>query len=175
MKKITTLGLLVLAFAACGSENEEETVALASSDIPEVVTNEESPQTKEFVGEKGEFIAIEDEKITLAASEVNDGKAHYFNTTLASGKPVYFFVAKSPDGKLRAAANGCQSCGSALQGFRQDGDYMVCNTCGNRFHLDRVSLEKGGCNPVPISPDLEVTNGEVEITGSQLTELVDYF
>jgi len=134
-----------------------------------------SSQTANFKGEKGIFIPLNDDGVAIESASVDDGKAHYFNTALPNGDPVYFFIVKSPDGKLRAAANGCQVCGGALEGFRQENDYMVCNTCGNRYHLDKVATEKGGCNPAPINPDLKVKDGMVKISVSDLKSIRQFF
>ena len=134
-----------------------------------------SSQTASFRGETGMFIPLDPNGVSIEAAAVSDGKAHYYNTTLPSGDPVYFFVIKSPDGKLRAAANGCQVCGDALQGFHQEGDYMVCNTCGNKYPLNKIATEKGGCNPAPISPDLKEEGGMVKISLSDLKNIQQFF
>jgi len=131
--------------------------------------------TSSFLGTKGEFVALADSQITLPASEISDGKAHFYNTTLPDGDPVYFFAVKSSDGKLRAAANGCQVCGGSLQGFHQEDDFMVCNTCGNKYPLNKIATEKGGCNPAPISPDLEVDGGNISITLAELQDIKQFF
>lgn len=128
-----------------------------------------------FLGERGDSVSIENDSVSFDASDFDDGDAHYFHTELPDGAPVYFFVVKSPDGHLRAAANGCQVCGNALQGFRQEGDFMVCNTCGNKYPLDKIATEKGGCNPAPIDPDLEVVDGKVSIPLSGLQAVRQFF
>ncbi|MBU0503413.1 MAG: DUF2318 domain-containing protein [Candidatus Omnitrophota bacterium] len=127
-----------------------------------------SADSQYFKGTKGEQVEPVDQEISLDVSSLDDGKAHYFNVLLPDGKTAYFFVLKSPDGVYRAAFNACQVCGGALQGFRQVGDYMVCNTCGNRYPLDRIATEKGGCNPIPINPDLKVSGGKISIRLSDL-------
>lgn len=137
--------------------------------------NQEDATDSEFTGTTGEVVSIENNEVTIAADEVSDGKAHYFNTQLPDGDTVYFFLVKSPDGNLRAAANGCQVCGNALQGFRQEGDFMVCNTCGNQYPLNKIATEKGGCNPAPINPDLKVADGNVIITQSELEDIKQFF
>ncbi|MFC1810333.1 Fe-S-containing protein [Patescibacteria group bacterium] len=134
-----------------------------------------SDASKNFEGTIGDFIEIENGKVTLAANKVDDGKAHFYNTTLDDGDPVYFFVVKSPDGNFRAAANGCQVCGDALQGFHQEGDSMVCNTCGNSYPLNKIATEKGGCNPAPINPNLEVVDGNITISMSELESIKQFF
>lgn len=129
----------------------------------------------EFKGTKGDFVEINNNQILLPVDQIDDGSAHYFNTILPDGDPVYFFIVKSPDGKIRAAANGCQVCGGALQGFRQEGDFMVCNTCGNQYPLNKIATEKGGCNPAPINPDLKINNGNISISLTELEDIKQFF
>ncbi len=147
----------------------------ANVDLSNQTDDAQASTSASFKGEKGMFIPLENDGISIEAATVSDGKVHFYNTTMSDGKSAYFFVVKSPDGKLRAAANGCQVCGAALQGFRQEGDEIVCNTCGNRYHLDKVATEKGGCNPAPISPDLKVEDGMIKISNSKLKDIQKFF
>lgn len=128
-----------------------------------------------FFGIKGETRDLTSGKVEFEESQVTDGKAHFYNTQLPNGQNVFYFLVKSPDGKLRAAANGCQVCGRALQGFHQEGEFMVCNTCGNRYHLNQVATEKGGCNPAPINPALTAQASKVVLTEADLSGVQQYF
>ncbi len=168
MKKIFLIPIFAFIVVLSGCNTDVDLSNNSSSDNA-------SAQTSQFKGTKGDFMALNDNKVELEASSVSDGQAHYFHTILPSGEAVYFFIVKSPDGKLRAAANGCQVCGDALQGFRQEGNFMTCNTCGNKYPLNKIATEKGGCNPAPISPDLKVENGKVTISVSELEEIIEYF
>lgn len=151
------------------------TVGLITGCNPAKSSDSAEDLTSNFLGTKGQFVALADSEITLPANEINDGNAHFYNTTLPDGDPVYFFAVKSPDGNLRAAANGCQVCGGALQGFRQEGDFMKCNTCGNEYPLNKIATEKGGCNPAPINPDLKVVDGNVSISLAELQDIKQFF
>lgn len=58
---------------------------------------------------------------------------------------------KASDGTIRTALNTCQVCFDSGRGYyKQQGDELVCQNCGNRFQLDQIEKIKGGCNPVPI-------------------------
>lgn len=139
------------------------------------VTQKDVSRGHHFNGNFGQTLTLDGGKVHISVDQVNDGNMHFFNTTLPSGKRVYFFVLRSPDGKLRAAANGCQQCGRAMQGFSQSGDYVFCHTCGIQYHFNQVATQKGGCNPEPISADLPVRDGRVQIYLSQLTDIVPFF
>jgi uncharacterized membrane protein len=68
----------------------------------------------------------------------------------ADGKEIPFFVIKSPDGVIRSAFDACDVCFPEKKGYSQDGDNMICNNCGRKFHISRVNIEEGGCNPAPL-------------------------
>ena len=91
-----------------------------------------------------------DGQIQIPISDVNDGKAHYYQYK-NGGSTIKFFVVKSSDGTIRAAFDACDVCFAAKKGYSQDGDFMVCNNCGRRFHSSRINVEQGGCNPAPLT------------------------
>jgi hypothetical protein len=67
---------------------------------------------------------------------------------------------KAPDGTIRTAFNTCQVCYSSGRGYyKQEGDELVCQNCGNRFKASQVEKIKGGCNPVPIMKDNKTEDG----------------
>jgi len=130
---------------------------------------------KDFFGQKGEKVVLENKEIRLEAAQFNDNKARFYNVVLASGKTVYFFVVRDKDGKYRAAANACQVCFQQKKGFRQEGNEMVCNNCGNRYPMEKIATEKGGCNPAPISPNLELKDGKIIVKQSELEGVAGLF
>jgi uncharacterized membrane protein len=117
------------------------------------------------IAASGEFVAI-------PAAAVDDGKARYYEHR-HDGKIIRYFVLKSADGVIRAAFDACDVCWPAGKGYVQDGDYMVCRNCGQRFQSTRVNEAKGGCNPAPI--ERRVENGTVLIRVSDLDRGGEYF
>ncbi len=132
-------------------------------------------QNSQFFGKNGEEVKLVDGALTLEASIFDDNLAHYYHTKLSSGKIVYFFVVKDSGGVYRAAANACQVCFEDRMGFSQQGNFMVCNACKNKYPLEKIATEKGGCNPGPINPNLVVENGRITIKESELQEVADLF
>lgn len=64
---------------------------------------------------------------------------------------IQFMVVRGTDGKIRIAFNTCQACNPSPNAyFIQKGSYIECQNCGNRFHIDRIGVESGGCNPATI-------------------------
>lgn len=98
---------------------------------------------------KHKSIKSSGDEVRIPIKKVNDGKAHYY-TYKSANTSVNFFVIKSSDGIIRAAFDACDVCFPAKKGYTQDGDVMICNNCGRRFHSSRINVEKGGCNPAPL-------------------------
>lgn len=139
------------------------------------------PSQPRFNGEKGENLTLTDNKIDtdnkieLETATFKGNEANFYNVELQSGKIVYFFVVKDKKGNYRAAANACQVCFDERKGFHQDGDYMVCNTCRSKYPLSKIATEKGGCNPGPINPNLEVQGSKIIIEQADLEEVAFFF
>ena len=51
---------------------------------------------------------------------------------------------------VRAAFDACDVCYAAKKGYRQEGNFMVCNNCGQKFISTRINEVRGGCNPAPL-------------------------
>jgi uncharacterized membrane protein len=89
-------------------------------------------------------------EIRIPVSDVSSGEARFFTYTASNNTPVRFFVIKSGDGVYRAALDACDVCYHAKQGYRQEGQEMVCQKCGLRFHSTLINEVSGGCNPVGV-------------------------
>lgn len=141
--------------------------------------NEDQTQSSseiQFFGEKGETVNLENGEVKLSDISVFDNnQARFYNVKMPSGKTIYFFVVKDKNGIYRAAANACKVCFKTYKGFRQEGNEIVCNNCGNRYPVEKIATEKGGCNPGPINPDLEVKNGQIIIKQTDLEQVLDLF
>jgi len=63
---------------------------------------------------------------------------------------IRFFVVKASDGSIKTAFDACDVCYRNKKGYRQEGNYMVCNNCGRRFLINSLGTENknpGGCQP----------------------------
>jgi uncharacterized membrane protein len=101
--------------------------------------------------QKGGDIKITKSQITSTASFI----------PYQSGNTKMEIVAvKAPDGTVRTAFNTCQVCYNSGKGYyKQQGQELVCQNCGNRFKVDQVEKEKNGCNPVPILDENKTDDG----------------
>ena len=87
--------------------------------------------------------------IKIPKNEVTS-KAIFYPYNL-DGTNMEIIAVKATDGTIRTSLNTCQVCYDSGRGYYvQQGDYLVCQNCGNRFHIDQIEKIKGGCNPVPI-------------------------
>ena len=100
-----------------------------------------------------------------------------FYPVTVEGTKLEVLAVKAPDGTIRTAFNTCQVCYDSGQGYyKQSGNVLVCQNCGNRFRMDQVEVAKGGCNPVPIFSDNKtVDETNITINGDYLKQAVQIF
>lgn len=125
-------------------------------------------------GSNGSYPAVKAQNglIVIPAAEVSDGKAHFFSYRDGS-TTINFFVLKSNDGVIRAAFDACDVCYRDKEGYRQQGDFMICNACEQSFASDKINEVKGGCNPAPLNR--LVQDGRVLIQVADLQTGAWYF
>ncbi|CRZ34031.1 putative membrane protein DUF2318 [Herbinix hemicellulosilytica] len=100
------------------------------------------------------------EDLIILKSEISDNVKFY---PYKSGKTnMEVMAVRASDGTIRTAFNTCQICYDSGRGYyKQEGDKLVCQNCGNRFSLDQLEKLKGGCNPVPITKEYKTEDDEV--------------
>jgi uncharacterized membrane protein len=103
--------------------------------------------------------------IRIPVSEIS-AKAKFFDYNTADKRSVRFFVMKSADGVYRAALDACDTCYHAKKGYHQEGDEMICNNCGLKFHSSLINKVAGGCNPIGVASNVE--GDQVVIKASDL-------
>lgn len=101
-------------------------------------------------------------------SMFEDGKARHFDRKIGDGVTVRYFLVKSSDGVIRAAFDACVVCWREGKGYFQKQDVMVCRNCGRRFLSTKINVVTGGCNPVPLTRNVE--NGNVVIRAQSFEE-----
>ena len=92
--------------------------------------------------------------VKIPLKSLDSGKA-LFLTFESDGRQLYYFALKSRDGAYRAALDACDVCFRTNRGYRQEGEQMVCNNCGQKFACDKIGEVKGGCNPHPLARGIE--------------------
>jgi len=92
--------------------------------------------------------------IKIPLKVLDSGKALFLSTEV-DGREHYFVALKSSDGAYRSAFDACDVCFRMNRGYRQEGDLMVCNNCGQTFPSAKIGEIKGGCNPHPLVRKVE--------------------
>lgn len=118
---------------------------------------------------------VKDSDLVIQISDIS-AKAKFYPVEV-QGTKLEVLAVKAPDGSIRTAFNTCQVCYSSGRGYyKQEGNVLVCQNCGNRFGMDDVEVTRGGCNPVPItSSDKTVTDISITIPKEFLIEAKDIF
>jgi uncharacterized membrane protein len=94
------------------------------------------------------------EQVKIPLKSLDSGKALFLRTE-ADGLTFYYLALKSADGKYRSSLDACDVCFRMNRGYRQEGDQLVCNNCGQKFACDKLGDAKGGCNPHPLPHRIE--------------------
>lgn len=110
--------------------------------------------------------SLSSDVMTIPLSEITR-KAKFFQAKVG-GTPVRFFVMRSSDGVIRSALDSCDTCASKLKGYRQQGDFMVCNNCDQRFPSTKINVLRGGCNPVPLNNSVDGDVLNIKVADIQL-------
>jgi len=92
--------------------------------------------------------------VRIPLKTLDSGKALFLSLE-SEGRQLYYFALKSRDGVYRAALDACDVCFRTNRGYRQEGEQMVCNNCGQKFACDKIGEVKGGCNPHPLARGIE--------------------
>lgn len=95
----------------------------------------------------------------------------------AGGYDMEVIAVRATDGTIRTALNTCQICYRSGRGYyKQVGDVLVCQNCGNRFKVDQVELVRGGCNPIPVLEGEKSDAGDaILIPEAYLKKAAPYF
>ncbi len=127
-----------------------------------------SEQSRSQGGEQGEDLVIPVKEISSTAR---------FYPVEVDGTKMEVVAVQSPDGTIRTAFNTCQVCYDSGRGYyKQEGDALVCQNCGNRFPMSRVEVEAGGCNPWPVfDKNKTVTDESITISYDFLKESKQIF
>jgi uncharacterized membrane protein len=110
--------------------------------------------------------------VRIPLKALDSGKALFLSLE-SGGRQYYYFALKSQDGAYRAALDACDVCFKSNRGYRQEGDLMVCNNCGQSFPSNRIGEFKGGCNPHPLARGIE--GQDLVIRKADILAREDYF
>jgi len=132
-------------------------------------------ETAALKSENNSKSAQADTDLVIPVSDISEKVSFY--SVEADGTKMEVLAVKAPDGTIRTAFNTCQVCYDSGRGYyKQDGNELVCQNCGNRFPMSRVEVEAGGCNPWPIfDQNKTVTDESITISSDFLKESKQIF
>lgn len=154
---LTAAVILVLCMAVVITAGRNGRPTAAGDDISAAVQEPEREDGSAVVVEEGEALMIPAADVTTEAS---------FFPVEVDGTRMEVIAVRDKDGNIRTAFNTCQICyGSGRGYYVQMGDVLVCQNCGNRFTVEQVEIESGGCNPWPIfEKDKTIEEDYIEIS-----------
>lgn len=119
---------------------------------------------------QGNAVITEEGDLIIPVNDITTTATFY--PVEVDGTTLEVLAVKAPDGTIRTAFNTCQICYSSGRGFyKQSGDNLICQNCGNIFGMGDVEVTRGGCNPVPIfSEDKTVDETNITISNEFLME-----
>lgn len=108
----------------------------------------------------------DDGDLVITKNDISSEAAFY--PVEIEGTQLEVLAVEAADGSIRTAFNTCQICYSSGRGYyKQEGDVLVCQNCGNGFKTSDVEVIRGGCNPVPIAEEDKVTTEDTIIISYQ--------
>ena len=185
MRKMTTTvlismltGAMAILISGCSNNSTSQSTKTTSTSADTQVASSENTTAKDITTtvdgsadnvtsiKKGGYLAIPIADLSQTAS--------FYKADL-DGTEIELVALKDSKGNLRTAFNACQVCYSSGKGYYvQDGNYLVCQNCGNSFTIDQVGIASGGCNPWPIlDSDRTVTDDEIQISYDVLKATAD--
>lgn len=106
-------------------------------------------------------------EVRIPLAQVQDTSLHLFTINLGGtvgSQALRFMVIKKPNG-YGTALDACRICGA--EGYRQDGQNVVCRHCGSAIYVPSVG-DQGGCNPIGVPSHIE--GGDLVLDVSALTQ-----
>ncbi len=116
-------------------------------------------ETKEVELAPAEEYTMEENKIIVDLSALDDGHLHRFSYVTPNGYDVRFIAVKKPKGTAYGVGlDACEICGIA--GYFERGEQVVCKRCDVVMNKATIGF-KGGCNPIPFP--YEIANQKIYI------------
>lgn len=93
------------------------------------------------------FGVFGNEEVEIPLDEITE-EARWYEEEI-KGVTVKFFAIRDGD-DVKTAFDACDVCYRSNKGYSQDGDFMVCNNCGNKYAISGLGTKNkagGGCWP----------------------------
>jgi high-affinity iron transporter len=107
-------------------------------------------------------------EVRIPLAQIQDDKLHLF-TVSVENQALRFLVIKKTNG-FGTALDACRICGA--EGYRQDGQNVVCRHCGSAIYVPSVG-DQGGCNPIGVASHVDGSDLVLDVSalGKAATEV----
>jgi len=107
--------------------------------------------------------------IDISSLELNVPKFYSYRF---QGKDINFFVVKMRM-TINAFLDACASCYPHKQGYRCEGDAVICRYCNEKYPIGKLATGLGNCYPIRIEGRVE--RGKYLISAATLEKSADKF
>ena len=109
-------------------------------------------------------ISEQKDSVEIPISSIDDGDLHYYSYFSGSTE-IKYFVVKGSDGKIHTAFDTCSKLHKPPQGWKQEGDYVVCRDEGCYYPINSIGTGQPGCCwPMDLSHSIEDEKVMIKIT-----------
>lgn len=130
---------------------------------------------QEEVEKKNNIITVNSVDGKLVIDTTNITSDVTFVNYDSNGVIIQFIVVRGTDGEVKIAFNTCQACNPSPRAyFVQEGEYLKCENCASLFHIDKIGVEKDGCNSIVVE-EKEISENKIIITTDYADTLRDKF
>ncbi len=172
--------VFVLLLAGCSKSSDTDSESKETADTQSVTKSEQTetkPDAKPVAEpEKADIQEVsQGGGLVIPVEQVSSTVQFY--PLKVDGIDMEVLAVKDTEGNIRTAFNTCQVCYSSGRGYyKQSGDKLICQNCGNQFTVDQVEVQSGGCNPYPIfEEDKVVSNESITISYDYLKSATKIF
>lgn len=126
-------------------------------------------------GAKKDYPVLEPEGGTVRVDlrSIDPESGRFFTYRSPSGRRADYLVYREKHGDPRAVLAACRDCYRWKQGYRLDGNGVICNKCGMRFGFEALKEGIGSCVPMPLPATQEGEYLLIPVTA--LEEGTQYF
>ena len=112
--------------------------------------------TRAVVLSEPETYLVEEDRILVPIDTVSDGHLHRFEYRTKNEINVRWIVVKKPgSASFGVGLDACEVCGNA--GYYENNGKVICKRCDVVMNINTIGF-KGGCNPIPLSYEVDGGN-----------------
>jgi hypothetical protein len=168
--------VFVSLLTGCSKSSDTDTVNKEITKAQAVTKTEQEEAKPDAEPEKSDAQEVKEGEGLIIPVEQVSSTVQFFPLNV-DGIDMEVLAVRDTEGNIRTAFNTCQVCYSSGRGYyKQSGDKLICQNCGNQFTVNQVEVQSGGCNPYPIfEEDKTVTDESITISYDYLKSATKIF